>query len=175
MKVSIGKYKNKGRKISVQIDDSDVWSFDHTLAYIILPALLQLKKVKHGIPNDFAEVGGANHESQYCFDFYSESHNEAFDEGVKRWDEVLNKMIWSFQQLIIEYEDKYHYGKFKFDWEESTETYKNSKTGKLEKLFQMIDKTPNEHWTDFVGMELHNSRIQEGLDLFGKYYRSLWD
>ena len=47
MKVNIGKYKNKGRKISVQIDDSDVWSFDHTLAYLILPALLQLKKVNN--------------------------------------------------------------------------------------------------------------------------------
>lgn len=175
MKVNIGKYSDKGRKVSVHIDDSDVWSFDATLAYIILPALLHLKKIKHGVPSEFADVGGEGHDSQYCFDFYTESHNEAFNEGIKRWEEVLDKMIWSFQQLIIDYDQKYHYGSSVIDWEEAKENYKNPVTGKVEKLYQIIDKNPNNHWADYVGMDEHQNRIQEGLNLFGKYYRSLWD
>jgi len=39
----------------------------------------------------------------------------------------------------------------------------------------MIDKNPTEHWTDYIGMRIHEERIQEGLELFGKYYRHLWD
>ena len=37
MKVKIGPYPKKGnrRKINVQIDKFDTWSFDHTLANII--------------------------------------------------------------------------------------------------------------------------------------------
>jgi hypothetical protein len=39
----------------------------------------------------------------------------------------------------------------------------------------MVDKDPNSHWFDGDGLELHEKRIQEGLDLFAKYFRSLWD
>ena len=39
----------------------------------------------------------------------------------------------------------------------------------------MIDNNPEEHWFDANGHAEHVKRIQEGLDLFGKYYRNLWD
>jgi hypothetical protein len=39
----------------------------------------------------------------------------------------------------------------------------------------MVDKDPDAHWYDAEGHKLHEDRIQEGLELFGKYYRSLWD
>jgi hypothetical protein len=45
----------------------------------------------------------------------------------------------------------------------------------MEDTFQMVDKNPESHWTDFNGMRLHQERIQEGLELFGKYYQNLWD
>ena len=61
-----GNYrKDDHRKIDVRIDKFDTWSLDHTLANIILPALLQLKATKHGIPHEFvADVGGADYDSQ---------------------------------------------------------------------------------------------------------------
>ena len=102
MKVNLKKFPSKGeRKLQVNIEKFDTWSLDHSLALIILPALVQLKLTKHGIPNDFAEVGGEDWTSQQSFDFYTESHNEAFDEGCKRWEEVLDKMILSFQKIAI--------------------------------------------------------------------------
>ena len=177
MKIDMKKFPkgNGNRKITVQIDGFDTWNLDHTLALIILPALLQLKATKHGIPHEFAEVGGANHDMQSSFEFYTETHNESFEEGCKRWDAVLDKMIWSFQQLVLDdWESQYHYGEPKFDWEPS-DPFIDPVTGKSEDTFRMVDKNPDDHWTDIEGMRKHEERIQEGLELFGKYYRHLWD
>lgn len=177
MKVNIRKYnKNSDRKIDVEIERFDTWSLDHTLAHIILPALIQLKETKHGVPSDFADAGGEDYNQQDSFDFYKETHEDAFAERCKQWDEVLDKMIWSFQQISLdEYDAKYHHGTPKYDFVETANLYPNPVTGKMEKTYQMVDKNPNEHWYDHVGHQLHEERIQEGLELFGKYYRALWD
>lgn len=179
MKVKIGKYPKKGnrRKVNIQIDGFDTWSFDHTLAHIIYPALLQLKATKHGVPSEIVnDVGGEDFSMQDSFDFYKETHQEAFNEACKRWDEILDKMIWSFQQLALDnYDSKYHHGETDWDWVETDKTFPNPITGKVEKTYQMIDKNPGGHWYDVDGHQLHEARIQEGLELFGKYYRNLWD
>jgi hypothetical protein len=39
----------------------------------------------------------------------------------------------------------------------------------------MVDKNPKEHWYDHIGSQEHEKRIQEGLELFGKHFRDLWD
>jgi hypothetical protein len=167
MKINIGKFPKKSsgnRKINVQIDNYDTWNLDTTLALIIYPTLLQLKATKQGVPSEFAEVGGEDYVNQQSFDFYTETHDEAWKVGLERWDETLDKMIWSFEQLLKgEYDDQYHHGNLDFDWV------------KIEATFQMVDKNPNEHWYDAEGHRLHEKRIQEGIELFGKHFRNLWD
>jgi hypothetical protein len=179
MKIKLGKFPKKSdgvRKINVEIDEFDTWNLDHTLALIIYPALLQLKATKQGVPSEFTEVGGEDWSSQDSFDFYQETHDDSWKVGLERWDETLDKMIWSFEQLIKgDYDDQYHHGDAKFDWVKTDKTYPNPITGKVEDTFQMVDKNPTEHWYDSVGHLKHEERIQEGLELFGKYYRSLWD
>lgn len=177
MKINIGNYPNKGnnRKVNIHIDEYDTWNLDSTLATIIYPALIQLKTMKHGIPSEFGDVGGEDHNMQDSFDFYKESYNEAWKDGVARWDEIMDKMIWSFEQLIKGYDDQYHHGEMKYDWIKTDKSILNPLTGKVEETFQMLDNNPKEHWYDSVGHKLHEDRVQEGLDLFGKYYRSLWD
>lgn len=176
MKVNIGKYNKIGRKVDVSFIPSDIYSFDHTLAYIILPGLLMIKESKVGVPSQFATVGGEEYDQQLSFDFYKETANEMFEVGCKRWEEVLDKMIWSFQQIVEDnYNDKYHYGEPDYGFEESDEQAVNPLTNKNEKLYTMIDKNPDEHWFDLEGLTEHQNRIQEGLELFGKHYLSLWD
>jgi hypothetical protein len=178
MKINIGKYpkKDNNRKIDIKIEKFDTYSMDHTLALIILPMLLQLKTTKHGVPHEFAEVGGEDYSSQECFDFYREDYDEMFNKKILEWDNVLDKMIWSFQQLAMEdYESQYHHGKANFSWEKTDKKFLNPVTGKMESTFQIIDKNPDDHWFDHEGLDLHNKKIQEGLDLFAKYYRNLWD
>jgi hypothetical protein len=85
-------------------------------------------------------------------------------------------MIWSMGQLAFDdYDDKYHHGDAKYDWVITDQTYPNPITGVQEPTYQMVDKNPDEHWYDHVGHKLHEERIQEGLELFGKYFRNLWD
>ena len=179
MKAKLGNFPKKGnsRKIKTQIDPWDTWNMDHTLAIIVYPMLLQLKATKHGTPSELvADVGGEEYAEQYSFDFYKETHNDAFDEATKRWDEILDKMIWSFEQLaMIEYDSQYFHGTRDWDFVKTNKQYPNPVTGKVEPTYQMVDKNPKSHWFDADGLQLHEDRIQEGLDLFAKYYRSLWD
>ena len=177
MKVNIGNYPKVGeRKVFVDIQPSDTWNLDGTLAAIIYPALLQLKATKQGVPGNFTTVGGENYTEQDSFDFYKESCDEAFKKACEKWEEVLDKMIWSFEQLLKnDYDDLYHHGKINWNWVKTDKTYPNPVTGKMEPTYQMVDENPDEHWYDFEGHQLHDERIQEGLELFGKYYRALWD
>lgn len=176
MKVNISNYKKIGRKIAVQIDNCDVWSLDHTLAHIIYPALLVLREQKQGVPSDFANVGGEDWGDQMCFDFYKESHNWAFDQAVKKWDIILDKMIWSFGELVRDDEESFHYGTISdFIRVKTEKKMLNPITNKVEALIEMVDPDPDSHYFDAEGYTLYQDRIQEGLELFGKYYRSLWN
>jgi hypothetical protein len=178
MKVNIGPYPTgiNERKVNVTIEKFDTWNCDGTLAEIIYPMLCQLRDTKHSIPNEFSDVGGEPYSSQKSFDFYEDSHEEAFSIGIERWDEVLEKMIWSFEQLLQEdYPEKYKHGNGDYIFESAEKMLPNLFTGVLEPTFKIVDTNPNEHWVDYVGIELHKIRIQEGIDLFAKYYRSLWD
>ena len=132
MKVNIGKYyKNSpDRRINIDIERFDTWGLDHTLSLIILPALIQLKETKQGVPHDFANAGGEDYIDQDSFDFYKETHNDAFNEKIKEWDEILDKMIWSFQQLALEdYDQQYHHGKAKYDFVKTDKQFHNPMTG----------------------------------------------
>lgn len=179
MKIKISKWpKGAGeQKVDIQIDSWDTWNMDNTLAKIIYPMLIQLKATKHGVPSELVnDVGGEDYAQQDSFDFYKETHDESWKIGAERWDEILDKMIWSFGQIAYEdYDDLYHHGRGDYDWVETDRTFPNPITGKLEPTYKMVDKNPDEHWYDHVGHMKHQDKIQEGLDLFAKYFRSLWD
>ena len=62
-------------KVSVKIDKWDTHSMDHTLANIVLPMLKQFKEGNHGYPHGLTE---------------------------KKWDNILDKMIYSFEKKLSE-------------------------------------------------------------------------
>lgn len=98
MKVNIEKYTDdsEDQVVEVQIDSWDTWSMDHTLTYIIVPMLKQLKETKHGAPNvDSSDVPV----HLRCNDVSSKAYwtDGTTDENFfKRWDWVLDEMIWAF-------------------------------------------------------------------------------
>ena len=141
MKVKIGDYPkynywldrlfgwNPKQKISVRIDKHDTWSMDHTLAHIILPMLVQLKENNHGYPSGLTE---------------------------KKWDDIMDEMIWAFEQKLRDnWEDDY-YGPY-IESEDKGELF-----GRFE-------------WVDDEGRQKHQERMTNGFKLFGKYYENLWD
>ena len=169
MKVSL----TRTGKCTVRIDKFDTWNLDHQLAYIILPALLQLKAIKHGIPGGLAKDIADQIDGQLVFDFIHDDKDEVFDKRVNEWDAIMDKMIWSFQQVLDgDYDDKYQHGTSEYVWVDGP-SWTDPVTGETHNTH--ISKNIGDSWFDIVGHQLHEERIQEGLELFGKYYRSLWD
>jgi len=95
---SINLYLDKrpGQKIKVRIDPWDTWSMDHTLASIIVPMLKQLKETKHGAPAvEFKDVPEELHPPEgQTSKLYT--HGKTDDNYYKRWDWVLDEMIYAF-------------------------------------------------------------------------------
>lgn len=110
MKVSIGPYKDKGkRKEEVTIHDYDTWSMDHTLALIALPMLKQLKESKHGVP--YMDYEDMPEHLQYIEKQYSQTYelfpeddmwDPEFERQQQVWEWMLDEMIWAMDQLANE-------------------------------------------------------------------------
>ena len=102
-----------GKMDGLCIGPEDTRNLDKTIAQFVLPGLKLYKKLYDCIPCEI--------------------------EDRDQWDEILDKMIYSF--------DYYASGqRFEIDFS----TYS-------------MDE-----------LKAHRNKIQEGLDLFAKYYRSLW-
>lgn len=97
MKVSIGPYR-KNRKIEVRIDAYDVWNMDHTLALIILPMLKQLKESKMGAP--FVDDEDVPEELKTTTASPKENEWDTDENWFKRWDFVLDEMIFAFSYHV---------------------------------------------------------------------------
>lgn len=149
MKVNIeygGEDQNFITKSEVVIDPEDVWGLDHTLATIIAPCLRKLKEDMHGSCNTDLEDG------------------DNIEDIHKRWENVLDKMIWSFENILTPDEDKF------YTYQEGVEPVEFSdpdERGVSEMIFNME--------VDRDGLDEYNERIQNGLNLFGKYFRGLWN
>lgn len=169
MKLCTWIESKRKRTIKVRIDNYDVWSMDHTLAYIILPMLKKLKDNKHGagfvddedVPEDLRSTNAPPKENEYDTDA---NH-------FKRWDWVLDEMIQAFECKVDDsWEDQYHSGVHDIVWEVSS-TDENGKP----KLYQMKDGPKNTYKCDYEALEKHGKRNQNGYRLFGKYYSNLWN
>lgn len=137
--------KNRERKIKVRIDPSDTWDMDGTLAHIVLPMLKQLKETKLGAPYvDDEDV------PEHLRSTAAETKENEWDTDsnhFKRWDWVMDEMIYAFETELDD------------DWDT--------------RLF----KKYNQKWTEeaWEEREVIQKRISNGYRLFGKYYQSLWD
>lgn len=168
MKVFIGKYPKKSdreRKIKVQIDPWDTWSMDNTLAHIILPMLKQLKATQHGAPNVDVEDVPEELRTAHLVGEYDVDENH-----FKRWEYVLDEMIFAFESKLIPWEDQFWKVKPEIDW--SAPFTAEKMIDDME--FQSLNwKTEGE--CDWEGRTKYQERITNGFRLFGKYYEGLWD
>ena len=153
----------------VKIDRYDTWNMDSTLSLIILPMLKQLQETKHGgplvddtdVPEELKSTSASPKENEWDTD----------DNHFKRWDYVLSEMIFAFQKLNDDsWENEFSSGNFDMKnvpckWDEN---------GKV--TLYSFEHGPNHTFkTDYDAIKVINDRIANGLQLFGKYYRGLWD
>lgn len=140
----------KERRVNIRIDNYDTWSMDDTLALIVLPMLKQLKETKHGAPytdpDDCPKDLRPKEQDEYGID----------DTHFKRWDYVLDEMIWAFEQ------------KCRDDWESDYYKMEEGAGDGFPGGYKLV-------WEDLEGRKAHQERISNGFRLFGKYYENLWD
>lgn len=148
----------------IKIDYYDTWSMDSTLSPIILPMLKQLKATKHGAPyvddEDVPLTLRANRDIKYKGNADPDLHkiyDDVDKKFFKRFDYVLDEMIWAFEQLC--------------NWDHDGKFYDHTESKKEKDFNKSIHKIK----VDRVGLKKHHERIDNGLRLFGKYFRSLWD
>lgn len=149
------------RKIKIKIDKYDTWSMDHTLALIILPMLKQLKQTKNGAPFvDDSDVPEGIRSTNAIDD-----KDDLDKYHFIRWDYVLNEIVWAFEQIVNDDgDDIFFTGTVDIEFPESSEEYPPV----------IFKKSPDYHF-DKDAYTKHHERINNGLWLFGKYYRGLWD
>ena len=86
-----------------------------------------------------------------------------------KWEWVLKEMIFAFENIVDEsWEDKFRHGEPDYQF-----VHVGGEEGSDDEVSQMIQKNPD-YWVDFEGHKEYNDRIDNGLRLFGKYYRGLW-
>ena len=144
----------------IKIDPWDAWSLEHTLSPIILPILQELKRVKHGAPFIADEdvpkrlrVGAKGTGNSDVHKLFDDGDNTFFE----RFDYILDEMIWTFTQLSME--------------DHEAPFYDHTEANKEPDLNKSVRKLK----VDRKGLAAHNARIENGLRLFGRYYRALWD
>ena len=153
----------------VKIDYWDTWSMDHTLGQIALPMLKQLKDKKHGspcvddedVPEELKSTSAPAKENEWDVD----------DNHFKRWDWVMDEMIFAFEHHINkEWEEAYRSGESDHK-SVACEWYENGKP----KMFRLEEGPKHTYKADYEGMRVVEDRIKNGFRLFGKYYQGLWD
>ncbi len=147
-------------KVKIKIHNYDVWSADYTLARIIYPTLKKLREIQHGAPHtdDVDVPEGLGLRSTEAPP--KENDWDTDENWFKRWDWILNEIIWTFEQLTSENngEDQFY---------DRSECTKDSE--------DIFDMSKSKVKIDQEGIKKHDERIDNGLRLFGKYYRGLWD
>jgi hypothetical protein len=157
----------------VKLDNWDTWSMDHTLAHIVLPMLKQLQETKHGapfvddedVPDELKSTSAPPKENEYDVD---ENH-------FKRWDWVLDEMIFAFDAKLTDWQEKYSSGHIDTLWVPVDAEGKELPNKENPKYFKMKDGPSHTYKCDYDAMEVEQKRITNGFRLFGKYYEALWD
>jgi len=157
----------------VKIDRWDTWSMDSTLAKIVLPMLKQLQATKHGapfvddedVPDDLKSTSAPPKENEHDTD---ENH-------FKRWDYVLNEMIYAFEHKVDDsWQEEYCSGNFDTIWVPVDKDGNEVAKGE-HKFYQMKDGPNHTYKCDYDGIQKVEERMKNGFRLFGKYYQGLWD
>lgn len=152
------------RKVKVRVDYYDTWGMDATLALIILPMLKQLKATKHGSPHvDDDDVPEELKSTNAAPLSEVQISTGGTDSNVhKRWDWVMNEMIWAFEQMNDE------------DAESQFHTDVDPAKPRSEPGIS-FDEAMRRGKFDKEGYTAWQNRKTRGLTLFGKYFEGLWD
>lgn len=176
------------------------WNLFHTFSVYIAAGLKDFLSYKlFGVPQEFSaeqeDIGERNSEIEESKELYEELGKEVekiieereqlprFDgeqsTEMELWRGTIEKMLWSFEQIRDDYPDspfnKWHDKQFWSLLDKGIlpmEIEEEPDENGLHAVKFNGEETPQEIWD---ADKLYHQKIQEGIDLFAKYFRNLWD
>ena len=143
------KRKKWLKKHGKYVDKKDTWSLDHTIAEFILPRLKLFKKLNNGYP------GRGDMDTS------------------EKWDEALDKMILSFEYIVTS--DDWWINDPRYDYTDYIFLYKHQSDAKDKGCTLTVSKCAEEIYEAYkVEENRRQACIDEGLELFGKWFQALW-
>ena len=130
--------------------------------------LKKLKETKHGAPyvDDEDVPEELRTEAAPALSEHQKDTGCTDDNWFKRWDYVIDEMVWTFEQHVSEdWKDQYYSG----------ETDIQFKKNEGSQYSQLIHGPNHTFKIDKEGMKKHEERMENGRRLFAKYYYSLWN
>jgi hypothetical protein len=186
MKVSIKYSKNHRDKTNVTIESRDLWNGDVTLAKVIYPFLKKYRNL----------YNGKNSMCSYPMAFAPETCKPEGPDNQDRFDEwiiCLDKMIYAFGWIAKNHNwDGPECKNFNKACAKALKPYKKElKKLAAQDIERFKELKPNGalnslEWDKkseilqpiyaiyFKKFKEHHNKIQEGIDLFARYYGSLW-
>ena len=193
--------KRKLRKLNMPYFTScECWNLFHTFSVYIAAGLKDFLSYKlFGVPQEFSaeqeDIGESNSEIEESKELYEELGKEVekiieereqlprFDgeqsTEMELWRETIEKMLWSFEQIRDDYPDspfnKWHDKQFWSLLDKGIlpmEIEEEPDENGLHAVKFNGEETPQEIWD---ADKLYHQKIQEGIDLFAKYFEELWD
>lgn len=154
------------RKVSIRVDNYDVWNLGDTLAMIALPMMYEFKR---------QGIQGSPHVDDADVPEYLRStaappldENEKNCGGVdkfhhQRWVWVVDEIIWALEQVNDQDADSHFFVREKSDYGPSDLV---DEKGYFKSNITSFDKE---------GYAAFNARKERGLTLLGKYLEAIWN
>lgn len=141
--------------------DRDIFELFPRLAEIILPKLKTFRKKTYAHPGDFVD---------------DENYKGSVGGGQEKWNEYLDEMIFAFEFILADnfMNDKQleRFKKKYGDWElKKPENLRMPNLGVTKEYYIGMVK---EYYFDSKMYEAMHERCNNGLKLFGEYFRALW-
>lgn len=139
----------KQQRVERGFDDTECWNLDSTIAQFVLPRLKNFKEHNIGFPG-----------------------NEEIP-TFEKWNEIIDKMIYAFDHIVRE--DEYDEEKQKRHGVDFLEMYGFEKQKDGSAIMVETPKYNKQAMENYRKEQMEDHRkIDEGLQLFGKYFLSLW-
>lgn len=147
------------------------WNLFHTFSVYIAAGL------KDFLSHNISSIPFAFSDEDHPFEVEKATLNG--ETGEKAWRGTIEKMGWSFEQLRDGCPDspskKFHYKQFRSLMDKGIMPFEIAEEPDEKGLHTFKfngEETPQEIWD---ADKIYHQKIQEGIDLFAKYFRNLWD
>ena len=160
MKVNIDQFNEEksDNVCEVEVTRKDCWSLDYTLAQVIHPALVTFAS---GIQSTaYVENEDVPDELKTA------EAEEDYDLLDKKWNYVLQEMIWGFGQIKNDLVDE----PLTYEYSHEPVTKENE-----DGTITMVDHGLKHVPENVVPHKEYYERLTNSTRLFGKYYRNLWN